>query len=164
MDCIGNYQLNRHCGLSPLRYPGGKAKISSFIRRVLEDNDLAGGHYAEPYAGGAGIAFSLLFHDYVKQVHLNDIDPAVYAFWRSVLDEPEKLCRLIKSTRVSISQWRRQRAIQNAPGGTVRWSLDFQLSFLTARTAPASLKAAESLAALNKKENGSLMPAITRRL
>jgi DNA adenine methylase len=105
---------NRHSGRSPLRYPGGKAKISSFVRRLMEHNGLVGAHYAEPYAGGAGIAFSLLLFGYANQVHLNDVDKGVYAFWRSVIDEPEDFCRLVRNTRVSMAQWRRQRAIQNA--------------------------------------------------
>jgi DNA adenine methylase len=151
MECVDNDQVGRHCGLSPLRYPGGKAKISPFIRRVMENNDLAGGHYAEPYAGGAGIAFSLLLHGYVKQVHLNDIDPAVYAFWRSVLDEPEKLCRLIKNTRVSISQWRRQRAIQNAPGEHSPLELGFSTFFLNRTNRSGIIKGGGVIGGLEQK-------------
>lgn len=37
---------------TPLRYPGGKQKLAPFIRETLEENDLVGGEYAEPYAGG----------------------------------------------------------------------------------------------------------------
>ena len=41
---------------TPLRYPGGKQKLTPFIIEVLKANDLIGGHYMEPYAGGAGVA------------------------------------------------------------------------------------------------------------
>lgn len=65
---------------TPLRYPGGKAKFAPFIAEVMKRNDLCGGHYLEPYAGGAGVALELLFHKYASHVHINDADPAVYAF------------------------------------------------------------------------------------
>ncbi|EBA5747188.1 DNA adenine methylase, partial [Salmonella enterica] len=38
---------------TPLRYPGGKGKLSNFMLRIIEDNKLSPTHYAEPYAGGA---------------------------------------------------------------------------------------------------------------
>ena len=45
---------------TPLRYPGGKAKFAPYIKAILEANDLVDGHYAEPYAGGAGVALELI--------------------------------------------------------------------------------------------------------
>lgn len=38
--------------VSPLRYPGGKLKVVDYVKRLLEVNDLQGGTYIEPYAGG----------------------------------------------------------------------------------------------------------------
>ena len=51
---------------SPLRYPGGKNKLSRFIALICEKNDV-NGHYVEPYAGGAAVALYLLFNGYVKK-------------------------------------------------------------------------------------------------
>jgi DNA adenine methylase len=99
---------------SPLRYPGGKGRLSQYVIDLIELNDLTGGHYVEPYAGGAGIAIPLLYLEYVQHVHLNDLSKPVYAFWRSVRDEPEAMCRLIRDKRVSIAEWKRQKAIQSA--------------------------------------------------
>lgn len=45
---------------SHLRYPGGKAPFAPFIAKVMEENGVTGGHYLEPYAGGAGVALDLL--------------------------------------------------------------------------------------------------------
>ena len=39
---------------SPLRYPGGKGKLTNFVKKIVEENDLFGGHYVEAYAGGGG--------------------------------------------------------------------------------------------------------------
>lgn len=98
--------------LTPLRYPGGKAKLAPYIAKVLEANGLLGCDYVEPYAGGAGVGLFLLLGGYVERIHINDIDPAISSFWHSVLHETDGLCRLIRNTRVSVAEWRRQRAIQ----------------------------------------------------
>lgn len=37
---------------SPLRYSGGKGKISAFFIELLTANNLMGGTYIEPYVGG----------------------------------------------------------------------------------------------------------------
>ena len=96
---------------TPLRYPGGKGKLTDFIKMVFEQNNLLDGHYVEPYAGGAGVALTLLLHSYASCIHLNDLDPAVHAFWHSVLNEPDALCALIKDAKLDMSEWHRQKAI-----------------------------------------------------
>lgn len=96
---------------SPLRYPGGKAPFAPFIAKVMEVNDVEGGHYLEPYAGGAGVALDLLFHDHASHVHINDADPAVYAFWVSVTRHSRALLKLLESTPVTIEEWFKWRAI-----------------------------------------------------
>ena len=77
--------------LSPLRYPGGKAKVA----KIIAENNLLDGVYIEPYVGGASVALSLLFNEYVSRIIINDKDRAIYAFWHSVLFDTENLCRLI---------------------------------------------------------------------
>jgi len=97
---------------SPLRYPGGKNKLSKFIASICKENNIDG-HYVEPYAGGASIALHLLFNGHVGEVTINDYDKAIYAFWYSVLKDTEKFCRKIRNTEVSIKSWRKQKKIQN---------------------------------------------------
>ena len=46
--------------MTPLRYPGGKQRLSPFVCEIMEENNLVGGDYVEPYAGGAGVAINLL--------------------------------------------------------------------------------------------------------
>jgi len=98
---------------SPLRYPGGKGKVANFLKLVFLQNNLVGRDYVEPYAGGASVALSLLFEDYVEHIHINDIDRSVYAFWYSVLEEPDELCDRITKTKVTMKEWERQRAVQD---------------------------------------------------
>jgi DNA adenine methylase len=96
---------------SPLRYPGGKAPFAPFIAKVMEVNDVAGGHYLEPYAGGAGVALELLFHGHATHIHVNDADPAVYAFWVADTKHSHELIALLESTPVTIDEWFKWRAI-----------------------------------------------------
>ena len=96
---------------SPLRYPGGKRKLAPFVKLLLEANGLVGGEYAEPYAGGAAVALGLLYEEYVRRIHINDLDPAVHAFWLAARDHPEELCRRVSATSVSIDEWHRQRGV-----------------------------------------------------
>jgi DNA adenine methylase len=115
---------------TPLRYPGGKGKLTDFIKLVFEQNDLLDGNYAEPYAGGAGVAITLLVHSYASRIHLNDLNLSVYSFWKSVLDQPDELCRKIRSVRVTMAEWRRQKAIQDDPRSRTTLDLGFSTFFL----------------------------------
>lgn len=97
---------------SPLRYPGGKSQLTPLVVDLMRRNSLFYGHYVEPCAGGAGVAWKLLLNDYVSHVHVNDIDPAIYAFWHSVLHRSDDLCEKVQTCKVSMTQWYRQKAIQ----------------------------------------------------
>lgn len=98
---------------SPLRYPGGKAKLYNFVKRVLEVNGLLGETYAEPFAGGAGLALKLLLNGDVKRVIINDLDPAVYYFWLTIINETNRFCNKIDSVDLTINEWKKQREIYN---------------------------------------------------
>jgi DNA adenine methylase len=97
---------------SPLRYPGGKGKLASFMKEVIVDNNILDGIYVEPYAGGAGIALALLFEEYVSRIVINDIDRSIYAFWFSVINHPNEFCKLVYDTPVTVQEWERQKDIQ----------------------------------------------------
>jgi len=115
---------------TPLRYPGGKSKLANFIKLVLIKNKLLDGHYAEPYAGGAGIAFHLLLDSYVKHIHINDLNASVYAFWHSVVQDTENLCRLIRDTPVTIKSWKKQKSIQDDTKNHSTLEIGFSTFFL----------------------------------
>lgn len=96
---------------SPLRYPGGKNRLADFIRIVIQNTGLHDCTYIEPFAGGAGVALSLLLDNTVDTIVINDSDKAIYSFWRSVKEEPEALIQLIYDTPVTIDEWRKQKSI-----------------------------------------------------
>jgi DNA adenine methylase len=96
---------------TPLRYPGGKAKLAGFVKAVIEANGLHDGEYVEPYAGGAGVAIELLLHEYVQHIHINDISRPIFAFWHCVLEQTDELTRLVAKTPLTMHSWRRQKKI-----------------------------------------------------
>ena len=53
---------------SPLRYPGGKTAIFPFMSSLFYENSLIGYSYAEPYAGGCGLALQLLLNEFVDKI------------------------------------------------------------------------------------------------
>ncbi|WFN87050.1 DNA adenine methylase [Agrobacterium pusense] len=97
---------------SPLRYPGGKGKLAGYVASVLSLNDLEGGHYAEPFAGGAAVALELLMTERVKHIHINDIDWCVYSFWKSAVHHTDDLIALIESTPVTMESWMMAREVK----------------------------------------------------
>lgn len=96
---------------SPLRYPGGKGRISNFLKLVVAENSMRNLRYVEPYAGGASIALSLLFDGYAKEIVVNDMNKGVYHFWNYVKNDAQSFCRRIMKTDVTIDEWRRQKAV-----------------------------------------------------
>lgn len=97
---------------TPLRYPGGKTQLTPFVLDVMRANNLMQCIYCEPFAGGAGIACRLLLAGAVSEIWINDIDASIYSFWHSVLHVPDELCSWIDETPVTISEWEKQRAVQ----------------------------------------------------
>ncbi|MFV1538834.1 DNA adenine methylase [Phaeobacter sp. JH204B] len=96
---------------SPLRYPGGKSCLFKVMKDILRENDLLHRTYAEPYAGGAGLALALLFDGAAREVHLNDLDASIWSFWHSALEETDALIDRILNADLSIQEWKHQREI-----------------------------------------------------
>ena len=111
---------------SPLRYPGGKSKLYNEMKEILEYNNLIGCTYIEPFAGGSGLALSLLYNDLVSDIIINDSDRAIYAFWHSILVHNKKFCQKILDTDVTLEEWYRQKEIYNNPKSKI-----FDLGFAT---------------------------------
>ena len=65
------------------------------VRAFLDARDLRQrpAAFVEPYAGGAGAGITLLRQDMVRQLVINDIDPAVTCFWLSVITHRPDVAR-----------------------------------------------------------------------
>jgi DNA adenine methylase len=115
---------------SPLRYPGGKTSMLGPVSRILRCNKLERGHYAEPYAGGCGLALALLYGGFVSDIHVNDIDLPLWSFWHAVLNHTEDFIKLMEQTPVTLKEWRRQRRIFQEDDTCETMRLGFAAFFL----------------------------------
>lgn len=114
---------------SPLRYPGGKNKLSAFIAKICIDNKIDG-HYVEPYSGGASVALFLLMEGFVQRITINDRDRSIYAFWFAVLKKTRQLCELIEGAELTVEEWKRQREVQVNKKDSDLLSLGFSTFYL----------------------------------
>ncbi len=96
---------------SPLRYPGGKSRLSEFIKLIIEKIGMTNCTYIEPFAGGAGVALSLLVDNCVNDIVINDYDKAIYSFWRAIKNDSEELIEKIVNTPVTMDEWYKQKEI-----------------------------------------------------
>lgn len=103
---------NRRIFRSPLRYPGGKGCIFKFMTQFLEENNLIGTDYAEPYAGGCGLALRLMMDEFVGDIYINDLNPSIYAFWCVVLTRADDFCDWIEQVPITVEQWAFYRQVQ----------------------------------------------------
>lgn len=115
---------------SPLRYPGGKRKLAAFVRDAVILNNIQGGTYVEPFAGGASVALYLLFNQYVNHIIINDIDRSIYSFWYCILNHSKELCRRIEQTAITVEEWNRQKSIQSDKENADIIDLAFSTFFL----------------------------------
>ncbi|MEV6908322.1 DNA adenine methylase [Amycolatopsis sp. NPDC051071] len=103
--------LQRRVTISPLRYPGGKGSLYSKLKLLVRANSLTQGTYVEPYAGGAGAALALLVTGQVQRIVINDLDPAVHAFWTSLVSEPDRFSERVQKADLTVKEWSRQKEI-----------------------------------------------------
>lgn len=114
---------------SPLRYPGGKNRLSKFISKICVHNNI-NGHYIEPFAGGSSVALHLLLEKKVNEITINDFDKSIYAFWHSVLNNTSKFCKLIEKTPITMDEWKKQKEIQKNKNKVSLLKLGFSTLFL----------------------------------
>ena len=115
---------------SPLRYPGGKACIFPFISNLFYENNTIGVNYAEPYAGGSGLALKLLFNEFVNEIFINDYDYSIYAFWCSILESNQRFCDWIEDVQIDIENWQYFKVVQNNPDKYSQFELAQAVFFL----------------------------------
>ena len=120
----------RYGTLSPLRYPGGKAALAGFFADIIHALNITDACYIEPYAGGAGAGIALLLNRVVQHLVINDIDPAVHAFWKSVIDNNSEFVKLVSTTPLTINEWHRQRTIYRTKNEDDILNLGFAFFYL----------------------------------
>lgn len=140
---------------SPLRYPGGKSKLSDYVINLIYKNNLNGCTYVEPFAGGASVALKLLIEGHVENIIINDYDRAIYSFWYSVIYYTNEICDLIQETEITIEEWRRQKEVQANKDNEDILTLGFSTLFLN-RTNRSGIIKAGVMGGINQNGNYKL--------
>lgn len=73
---------------------------------------------------------SLLIREYASRIFINDLSLSIYCFWKSVLNDTDAICRLIRDTPITYAEWQRQRAVQDAKARASDLELGFSTFFL----------------------------------
>ncbi len=120
----------RFATASPLRYPGGKAPLAGFFADLITEMKIEAPVYVEPFAGGVGAGLALLRDDVIDRLVINDIDGAVYCFWRSVVNQTGAFADLVADTPLTLEEWDRQRAIYRAGDERDPLALGFAFFYL----------------------------------
>ena len=104
--------------------------MAGLLNRVRVANQLRDRDFAEPYAGGAGAALTLLFRGEAPAVHINDADEAVSDIWWAVLEQIDEFSEMIHTVPLTVDEWLRQRAIYRDPGSVSRLERAFAAFYL----------------------------------
>ncbi len=102
---------------SPLRYPGGKARFTSFISTAIANSGEDATLFVEPFCSGAGVSIALLESNQIGRVALNDADPLLASFWKVVFGKTTNnnsdiawLISQIETAILSVPEWKRIKA------------------------------------------------------
>ena len=123
------------------------------VTEIVQLNHLGQGHYAEPYAGGCGLALEMLFNGIVAEIHINDIDPAIWSFWHCVLNHTDELIDKILATPVTVEEWHKQRDTYRAQRKDHPLQLGFAAFFLNRTNRSGVIKGAGVIGGLNQTGN-----------
>ena len=93
--------------------------MASLLGELRRLNGLGDRRVAEPFAGGAGASLSLLYREETHHIYINDADPALHAFWWTLVNRPQSFANLLSETPVTITEWHRQRQVYRSRGRRV---------------------------------------------
>ena len=99
--------------VTPLRYPGGKRKLGPLLADLISRLPSRPRLLAEPFAGGAAVAISLLEAGHAEEIALNDIDELVAAFWSTVFSKDAAvLADMVEHATISVAEWYRMKQLR----------------------------------------------------
>lgn len=127
---LSSVKAHRGTVYTPLRYPGGKTRLTGFLRRIVETAGWGDCTYVEPFAGGAGAGLSLLHEAVVPRIVINDLDPSIHAFWTAVTQHSKSFLARFDATPVTLEEWHQQRDVYRVGDASDPVSLGFATFYL----------------------------------
>lgn len=104
--------------------------MTGLLSSIRALNQLGDRGVAEPFAGGAGASLSLLYREDTHEIHINDADPAIHDFWWTIVNHPKPFMAMLRSTRLSMTEWHRQRDTYRRTSGVSRLRRGFAAFYL----------------------------------
>lgn len=99
---------------SPLRYPGGKSRMASWVAQALFESSagrLDTEILLEPFCGGAGASLTGLFQGWVEEAWVVEFNTALAAFWSAATRDGVRLARRIAATTPTLDGFYQARAL-----------------------------------------------------
>ena len=97
-----------------------------------------------------------MLEGYAWEIVINDIDPLIYAFWWSILNDKEAFLNKIETTLVNMRTWRKQKMILDNPENYSLTDVGFSTFFLNRTNRSGILKGAEEFIKI-------LAPSLTQK-
>lgn len=99
--------------LSPLRYPGGKARMADWLIDALDAawSPMTLEVWLEPFGGGAGAGLTALHRGAVESLWVVEANPAMAAFWSRVADDGEDFAREVGTLEPSLEDFYAARSL-----------------------------------------------------
>lgn len=90
--------------VSPLRYPGGKVRMTSWLVEVFDQlvMPMEVEVWIEPFGGGAGAALMALEAHHVPDAWIVEANPALAAFWTTIMADDGRLAARVETTTPSL--------------------------------------------------------------
>ncbi|MCX6738082.1 MAG: DNA adenine methylase [Candidatus Parcubacteria bacterium] len=107
--------MNLNNDLSPLRYPGSKKRLTVYLNKIIEKNNLKPGIIVEPFLGGGSVTLFFLANNLIKKAVVSDRDKLVYSFWFVLFHNPERLIRFIKKVDINVDNFIKYKEISKLP-------------------------------------------------
>lgn len=94
---------------SPFRYPGGKQRL---VRPILDVVGTLGmtDCFVDAFVGGGSVALAVAGEYRQARITMNDLDPAIAAFWRVVVTDPAELRDRVTACAPTVQQFEDLRA------------------------------------------------------
>ena len=120
------------------------------VSHIIRLNNLQYGHYAEPYAGGCGLALALLYGGHVSDIHINDIDQGIWTFWHVILNRTDEFIDLMNRTPITVEEWQLRRDMQRNQRGLNQLEIAFTTFFLNRTNRSGIIKNAGVIGGLSQ--------------
>ena len=96
------------------------------------------------------MALALLYGGHVSDIHINDVDQSIWAFWHSVLHCTEELAYRIAKTPITVDEWHLQRQIHLTGDVDDPLTLGFSTFFLNRTNRSGIIKNAGVIGGLDQ--------------